>query len=175
MALTAAFLGWMFDGMEMGIFPLVARPALQEMQTKAGIKLAAAGASSVPALTQGPELVQPSSSTAARLSSSATDFDIVALFESGSCWLVLASFLGFGLLLAFTPCMLPMIPILSGIIVGQGENLTKSRAMLMSTSYVMGMAITYSAAGVAAVRLAQPGGLPALPARNSSPGGGVGR
>ena len=37
MALTAAFLGWMFDGMEMGIFPLVARPALQEMQTKAGI------------------------------------------------------------------------------------------------------------------------------------------
>lgn len=37
MALTAAFLGWMFDGMEMGIFPLVARPALQEMQLKAGI------------------------------------------------------------------------------------------------------------------------------------------
>ena len=37
MALTAAFLGWMFDGMEMGIFPLVARPALQEMHTKAGI------------------------------------------------------------------------------------------------------------------------------------------
>ena len=37
MALTAAFLGWMFDGMEMGIFPLVARPALQEMQSKAGI------------------------------------------------------------------------------------------------------------------------------------------
>ncbi|MBC7820480.1 MAG: MFS transporter, partial [Planctomycetaceae bacterium] len=37
MALTAAFLGWMFDGMEMGIFPLVARPALQEMQTRSGI------------------------------------------------------------------------------------------------------------------------------------------
>jgi len=38
MALTAAFLGWMFDGMEMGIFPLVARPALQEMQAKAAIQ-----------------------------------------------------------------------------------------------------------------------------------------
>ena len=38
MALTAAFLGWMFDGMEMGIFPLVARPALQEMQTRSGIQ-----------------------------------------------------------------------------------------------------------------------------------------
>lgn len=37
MALTAAFLGWMFDGMEMGIFPIVARPALQEMQVRAGI------------------------------------------------------------------------------------------------------------------------------------------
>ena len=37
MALTAAFLGWMFDGMEMGIFPLVARPALQEMQATTGV------------------------------------------------------------------------------------------------------------------------------------------
>ena len=37
MTLAAAFLGWMFDGMEMGIFPLVARPALQEMQAAAGV------------------------------------------------------------------------------------------------------------------------------------------
>lgn len=37
MALVAAFLGWMFDGMEMGIFPLVARPALQEMQVVSGV------------------------------------------------------------------------------------------------------------------------------------------
>ena len=37
MVLAAAFLGWMFDGLEMGIFPLVARPALQEMQAVAGI------------------------------------------------------------------------------------------------------------------------------------------
>ena len=120
------------------------------MQSKAGIKLAAAGASSVPGLTQGPELVQPSSSTAARLSSSATDFDIVALFESGSFWLVLASFLGFGLLLAFTPCMLPMIPILSGIIAGEGRDLNKVRALILSLAYVLGMAVTYAIAGVAA-------------------------
>jgi thiol:disulfide interchange protein DsbD len=120
------------------------------LQTRAGIKLAAAGASSVPALTQGPEIVQPSSSTAARLSSSATDFDIVALFESGSFWLVLASFLGFGLLLAFTPCMLPMIPILSGIIAGEGRDLNKVRALILSLAYVLGMAVTYAVAGVAA-------------------------
>src|SRR5678809_544978 len=37
LVLIAAFLGWMFDGLEMGIFPLVARPALQEMQASAGV------------------------------------------------------------------------------------------------------------------------------------------
>ena len=122
------------------------------MQTRASVKLAGAGpgTSSVPAVTQGPELVPPSSSTAARLSGSATDFDIVALFESGSFWLVLASFFGFGLLLAFTPCMLPMIPILSGIIAGEGRDLNKVRALILSLAYVLGMAVTYAIAGVAA-------------------------
>ena len=122
------------------------------MQTRASVKLAGAGSgtSSVPAVTQGPELVPPSSSKAARLSGSATDFDIVALFESGSFWLVLASFFGFGLLLAFTPCMLPMIPILSGIIAGEGRDLNKVRALILSLAYVLGMAVTYAIAGVAA-------------------------
>ena len=81
---------------------------------------------------------------------SASDFDIVALFESGSFWLVIASFLGFGLLLAFTPCMLPMIPILSGIIAGEGRDLNKVRALILSVAYVLGMAVTYAIAGVAA-------------------------
>jgi thiol:disulfide interchange protein DsbD len=122
------------------------------MQTRASVKLAGAGSgtSSVPAVTQGPEMVPPSSSKAARLSGSATDFDIVALFESGSFWLVLASFFGFGLLLAFTPCMLPMIPILSGIIAGEGRDLNKVRALILSLAYVLGMAVTYAIAGVAA-------------------------
>jgi len=122
------------------------------MQSKANIKLSAAGspASSAPSLTQGPDSVPPSSYKASRLSSSASDFDIVALFESGSFWLVLASFLGFGLLLAFTPCMLPMIPILSGIIAGEGRDLNKLRALILSTAYVLGMAVTYAFAGVAA-------------------------
>lgn len=122
------------------------------MQTKATIKLAAGGssASNVPTLAQGPDSVPASSTKAARLSGSASDFDIVALFESGSFWLVLASFLGFGLLLAFTPCMLPMIPILSGIIAGEGRDLNKLRALILSSAYVLGMAITYAIAGVAA-------------------------
>lgn len=56
-------------------------------------------------------------------------------------------FLGLGLLLAFTPCILPMIPILSGIIVGQ-KKLNTYQAFLLSLTYVIGMAITYAFAGV---------------------------
>ncbi len=79
-----------------------------------------------------------------------SDFEVARLFESGGPMLVLASFLGFGLLLAFTPCVLPMIPILSGIIAGEGRQLGKLRALLLSLAYVLGMAAAYAAAGVAA-------------------------
>jgi thiol:disulfide interchange protein DsbD len=79
-----------------------------------------------------------------------SDFEVARLFESGGPLLVLASFLGFGLLLAFTPCMLPMLPILSGIIAGEGRQLGKLRALLLSLAYVLGMAAAYAAAGVAA-------------------------
>ncbi len=74
---------------------------------------------------------------------------LAKLVAHGSLWLVLASFFGFGLLLAFTPCVLPMIPILSGIIAGQGEQVTPMRGFLLSLSYVMGMALTYTIVGAA--------------------------
>jgi thiol:disulfide interchange protein DsbD len=64
--------------------------------------------------------------------------------------LVLLSFFGLGLLLTFTPCVLPLIPILSTIIVGQGEGLTTRRAFALSLTYVLAMAATYTAAGVLA-------------------------
>lgn len=75
---------------------------------------------------------------------------IATLFQGGSFWLIVASFLGAGLLLALTPCVFPMIPILSGIIVGQGGHVTKTRGFILSLAYVLGMAITYALAGVAA-------------------------
>jgi thiol:disulfide interchange protein DsbD len=53
-----------------------------------------------------------------------------------------------GLLLAFTPCVLPMVPILSGIIAGAGAQLTTGRAFALSLTYVLGMALTYTAAGI---------------------------
>jgi thioredoxin:protein disulfide reductase len=63
---------------------------------------------------------------------------------------VLAAFFGSGLLLAFTPCVLPMVPILSGLIVGQGErSVSTRRAFLLSLTYVLGMAVAYTAAGIA--------------------------
>lgn len=76
--------------------------------------------------------------------------DIASLLAGASVPLVLLSFFGFGLLLAFTPCTFPMIPILSGIIVGQGHRVSHLRAFMLSLAYVLGMAITYALAGVAA-------------------------
>ena len=72
------------------------------------------------------------------------------LLRGGSFWLIIASFFGFGLLLSLTPCVFPMIPILSGIIVGQKHRVTKTRGLILSASYVLGVAITYAIAGVAA-------------------------
>jgi thiol:disulfide interchange protein DsbD len=75
---------------------------------------------------------------------------IAQLFKSGSFWLIVSFFFGAGLLLALTPCVFPMIPILSGIIVGRGHKITRMHAFILSLAYVLGMAITYAAAGVAA-------------------------
>ncbi|MBL8475739.1 MAG: protein-disulfide reductase DsbD [Methyloversatilis sp.] len=75
---------------------------------------------------------------------------VAGLMRSGNLWLIAVSFLGFGLLLSFTPCVLPMVPILSGIIVGHGAHISRSRAFALSAAYVLGMAATYALAGVAA-------------------------
>ncbi len=75
---------------------------------------------------------------------------IAQRLAQGNVALIIASFFGFGLLLAFTPCVFPMIPILSSIIVGQGEKITTRRAFILSLVYVLAMAITYTVAGVIA-------------------------
>jgi len=75
---------------------------------------------------------------------------IAKLFQSGSFWLIVSFFFGAGLLLSLTPCVFPMIPILSGIIVGRGHKITHLHAFILSLVYVLGMAITYAIAGVAA-------------------------
>jgi thiol:disulfide interchange protein DsbD len=72
---------------------------------------------------------------------------LATLIRDGSLFAVLATFFGLGALLSLTPCVLPMIPILSGIIVGQGDKVTPLRGFSLAFTYVQGMALTYAAAG----------------------------
>lgn len=75
---------------------------------------------------------------------------IANTIKSGNIGIVLLTFLGFGLLLAMTPCVFPMIPIISGVIVSQGKGLTTRKAFALSVVYVLAMAVAYTIAGVLA-------------------------
>ncbi|MBX9916489.1 MAG: protein-disulfide reductase DsbD [Nitrosomonas sp.] len=77
-------------------------------------------------------------------------YKIDQMFQTGDFWLILSGFFGIGLLLSLTPCVFPMFPILSGIIANRGKNVTKSHGFILALAYVLGMAITYAIAGVAA-------------------------
>ncbi len=73
---------------------------------------------------------------------------IARLFANTSVWYMIMVFFGFGLLLSLTPCVYPMIPILSSIIVGQGWHISTSKAFFMSLVYVLATSLTYAVAGV---------------------------
>jgi len=75
---------------------------------------------------------------------------IAARLASTGIFGAVAIFFGLGLLLAFTPCVFPMIPILSGIIAGQGDRITTRKAFMLSLAYVLAMALTYAVVGVIA-------------------------
>lgn len=79
---------------------------------------------------------------------SAQEDSYISLLANQNIFLLILAFMGMGVLLAFTPCVLPMIPILSGIIVGHQKTITTSKAFLLSLIYVLSMAITYAIAGV---------------------------
>lgn len=99
------------------------------------------------------ELPDPATAPAAAPSGGDESGRIAQLLKNAELWLVASSFFGFGLLLALTPCIFPMLPILSGIIVGAGRDghgVSHARGFALSLAYVLGMAATYAAAGVAA-------------------------
>jgi thioredoxin:protein disulfide reductase len=75
---------------------------------------------------------------------------ITKRLKDGSLLLNILVFFGFGLLLSLTPCVFPMIPILSGIIVGQGPQITTTKAFTLSLFYVLAMALTYAVLGIIA-------------------------
>ena len=78
---------------------------------------------------------------------------LTQLFATSNWALILLSFFGFGLLLSFTPCVLPMVPVLSGIIVGHGHNLSTRKAFLLSLAYVLSMSITYAIVGAVVAKM----------------------
>lgn len=80
---------------------------------------------------------------------------IADIYAHSQWFMVILSFFGFGLLLAFTPCVLPMVPVLSGIIVGHGHDITTRKAFFLSLSYVLSMSLTYALAGAIVALLGQ--------------------
>jgi len=75
---------------------------------------------------------------------------IAGILGGGSLLAIVPAFILLGLGLAFTPCVLPMVPILSSIIVGEGRGVSRSRGFILSLTYSLGMAIVYTLLGVAA-------------------------
>jgi thiol:disulfide interchange protein DsbD len=103
-----------------------------------------------PAQTTGPTPSSGAVSNAIASTEQAEDARLAAALSGKGRWLALLTFFALGLGLSFTPCVLPMIPILSGLIAGQGPNLGVRRALTLSFVYVLASALVFTAAGVVA-------------------------
>ena len=107
---------------------------------------ASTGAAAVPASSAAPAAAADAVATRAPSEMAGID----AILQGGRLLAIVPAFALLGLGLAFTPCVLPMVPILSSIIVGEGGKTKRSRGLLLSVTYALGMAIVYTALGVAA-------------------------
>ncbi|MDE2296968.1 MAG: sulfite exporter TauE/SafE family protein, partial [Burkholderiales bacterium] len=130
----------------------------------AGANTAAPAVPAVGAATPAlPTSITTSSSTSTSNATTATGRDaatvsapvsetarVESALKSGSLLTIAGVFLVAGLLLAFTPCVLPMVPILSSIIVGQGAPVSRTRGFTLALAYALGMALVYTAFGVVA-------------------------
>lgn len=85
----------------------------------------------------------------AEVKESETD-QIADVIKGGSLWVIIVSFFGFGILLSLTPCVFPMIPIISSVILAQGKGMGTKRAFFLSLVYVFSMAVAYTIAGILA-------------------------
>jgi thiol:disulfide interchange protein DsbD len=117
-------------------------PQTREFTVKLPVVSTAAASTTTPASTS-----TPAASKNAGADVSEQD-SIAQTLKAGHIWPALLAFFGFGLLLAFTPCVFPMIPILMGIIVGQGEKQTARSSFMLSLVYVLAMASTYTVVGI---------------------------
>lgn len=128
-------------------YPPMTQQAVVQLVSMTG---AAPQVSQTPAMSLAPQMSQAPSATDAAAESGDESSRVSRLLKNASLWSVLLFFLGSGIALAFTPCMFPMIPIVSGIIVGHGHGISRARALVLSAGYVLGMAVTYALFGVAA-------------------------
>ncbi|AKS40740.1 protein-disulfide reductase DsbD [Wenzhouxiangella marina] len=135
--LGANFMGCLTDGI---CYPPMSRRLSVELPSASAEELAASAA----AIDAG--TVDQASAPAA----AASEQDRLAQALAGTPVLALMLFLIAGVLLAFTPCVFPMVPILSGLIAGEGEQITTARAFRLSLVYVLAMALVYTAFGVVA-------------------------
>ena len=109
-------------------------------------------ATSLPTLTPPNQRLTPPKQTLnppSQMQKSQTDL-IADTIKNSSFFVVVATFFVFGLLLSLTPCVFPMIPIISGVIISQGEGLSTKKAFALSVVYVLAMAVAYTIAGVLA-------------------------
>ena len=111
---------------------------------------AAGGATTVAAAAPDPVIARTNAAAAAVAApqKQSEQDEIADMIAGQSTWVVIGAFFLIGLGLAFTPCVFPMIPILSGIITGQGRHITTRKAFMLSLVYVLAMALTYTVAGV---------------------------
>lgn len=125
-------------------------PVTQTIDTRSLQTTAAAvgfGLTSEPAATD----EDSAASSGFQLAQDASSSGIIAsLLERGGALWVVGSFLGFGLLLAFTPCVLPMYPILSATLAREGEALSARRGFVLSSVYVLAMAAAFGLLGIVA-------------------------
>ncbi|MBT8117475.1 MAG: protein-disulfide reductase DsbD, partial [Gammaproteobacteria bacterium] len=116
------------------------------------VVLAAATALVSPAAAATPATGSPDGAGDVSITSQRQD-DIVRVLATSSLAWTAVFFLGAGILLAFTACMYPMIPIISSIIVGQGESITTGKAFSLTFIYVQGVALTYAVIGVVSAQM----------------------
>ncbi|WP_338846997.1 protein-disulfide reductase DsbD [Massilia sp. W12] len=120
--------------------PAEQAPAVPASSAVAASAAASSAASAVPAAAPKAAAVNQNQEESNRIRDA---------LKSGQLWLIMPLFWVLGLMLALTPCVLPMVPILSFIIVGEGAHVTRLRGFVLALTYVMGMSLIYTLVGVA--------------------------
>ncbi|MCS0580930.1 protein-disulfide reductase DsbD [Massilia pinisoli] len=142
--------GFAFPGQAAQPAPQVDMPAAQPVPVPAAAPSVAAPAAGAPAAGS-PAAGSPAATTSVAAATQRSELSgIASLLQGGRLLAIIPAFILLGLGLAFTPCVLPMVPILSSIIVGEGKDVHRTRGFVLSLAYSMGMAIVYTALGVAA-------------------------